>query len=676
MQGRVYRQTIGEVFELTCTRAVWCGLICMPVGLAASLAHLPKNATPIVFVLSVLWAMGLATTLGALTGATAGLAAGLARRALKPPQRANAAAGIEAVIFTAVFFWLIVNEALCALTFEVFGWDTFLYLFYNPKAVIEASWEVAGNYMAGTLLVAAVFGLILFVTLRRYHLKDLNPAIKLKRRGLPTAVGVVIFLTVIGLGWQLFVRPGTALVTLAKALPALRAAGLPRTLLGDVLARNDFTPTWGPPLISEKEYAARMGKPDPALNVVLIFLESVPAKALGCYGRQRNVTPNIDALAAKSVLFEHCVAAASFSSYSLVSTVTSLYMLRDERNDHFRAVDFPFFSITRLMKLAGYEVALFSSGNEKFENIKVFYPPEDFDHYFSHDTSDIPKWDSMRMDDRHAVEAFDDWLNRRNDQRPFFCMFNLQSTHFNYEVPEPWNRYYLPVPPPYSSGNAIIYLPADLVPLMRNAYDNALHYLDHWVGRIRQLLDHKGILNNTLIVIVGDHGEGFMEHGLARHGVHVYEELVHVPLIFYAPQVLQPRRVEQTVSQLDLVPTIAAALGLKPHPSWQGQNILSNDYDGSGRPVFTVLQLTRWQEAAYLDGIKYIYDLSECNEWLFDLRRDPMERNDLTRSNPQLRKKMQDLLGRWHSRQLAYYNKKNRPLTHYIGTLPTMNTNR
>jgi phosphoglycerol transferase MdoB-like AlkP superfamily enzyme len=173
----------------------------------------------------------------------------------------------------------------------------------------------------------------------------------------------------------------------------------------------------------------------PPPNVVFILLESVSAQALHCYDHQRSdITPNIDALAEQGILFEHCLSPASFSSYSIVSIMTSLHMLRDQTNDHFADKSFPFIGLPRVLKLAGYELAMFSSGNESFDNINQFYPPSDFDHYFSHDTCDIPKTDCMRMDDKHAVGEFEKWINQRTDPRPFYCSFYLQSTHFNYTL--------------------------------------------------------------------------------------------------------------------------------------------------------------------------------------------------------------------------------------------------
>jgi arylsulfatase A-like enzyme len=477
------------------------------------------------------------------------------------------------------------------------------------------------------------------------------------------------------LTWQVHTRPSEALTTVCRSAPPLRALNVTRALLGLGLdGPLDLRP--GAPIISELEYQARMGAPrEPAPNVVFIVLESVPAKALHCYGYPRtDISPHIDALAAGGVLFEHCVNTASFSSYGLVSLLTSLYMLRAEHNDHFKDTSFPHYSLPRALKLAGYQLALFSSGNEAFDNINQFTPPADFDEYFSLDTADVPKPDCMRLDDQYAVERFEAWMAARKDRRPFYCGFYLQSTHFNYEVPEPWASHYLPVPPLYSNGSGIIHIPPDILPLLRNQYDNALRFSDYWVGRIRSALEKAGVFDNTLVVIVGDHGEAFMEHGLARHGVALWEEMIHIPFILYAGPAVRatldrplPSRVAGTVSGVDVAPTVAGLVGIRPHPSWQGTDVLAPGYTGQDRPVFSVLQLTRWQEAVVLNGFKYIYDLTEVRPQLFDLGNDPGETVDLVHQRPELANVMKDILGAWHTRQLHYYAPANRPFTDYLG---------
>lgn len=475
--------------------------------------------------------------------------------------------------------------------------------------------------------------------------------------------------------WQFHNNPSEALTILCRSAPPLRALNLTQALLGiDLDSPLDLTP--GAPIISELEYELRMNTPrHPAPNVVLIVLESVPAKALHCYGYPRaDVSPNMDALAAAGVRFEHCESTASFSSYGLVSIMTSQYMLRAERNDHFADTSFPFLSLPRALKLAGYQLALFSSGNETFDNINHFYPPGDFDEYFSLDVADVPKPDSMRIDDHWAVERFENWMAARRDPRPFYCGFYLQSTHFNYEVPEPWASHYQPVPPLYSNGSDIIRIRPEVLPLLRNQYDNAMRYSDHWVGRIRAALEQAGALDNTIIVIVGDHGEAFMEHGLARHGVALWEEMIHIPFIVYAGPAIRarldrplPSVVPGTVSGIDVAPTVAGLVGIQPHPSWQGVDVLAPDYTAENRPVFSVLQLTRWQEAVVLNGFKYIYDLTDVQAQLFNLRANPGEQTDLSQTHPDLATAMHAILAAWHTRQLHYHAPENRPYRHYLG---------
>lgn len=475
--------------------------------------------------------------------------------------------------------------------------------------------------------------------------------------------------------WQFYSVPSKALTIVSRSAPPLKAMNLTRALVGVELA-GTAPDEFGPPLISDEAYQSTL-KPTSGQspNIILIILESVSAKALHCYGYPKSdITPHMDALAAEGTLFEHCLATGPFSSYGLVSIMTSLYLLRDEYNDHFADTLFPFMSITRALKLADYELCLFSSGNESFDNINRFYPPEDFDTYFSHDTSDFAKADCMRMDDHYAIEKFEQWLQKRRDSRPFYCGFYLQSTHFNYEVPEPWFSHYQPLPPPYSNGDAILHIPPEILPLLQNQYDNALRYADYWVGRIRNALESKGVFDDTVVIIAADHGEAFMQHGLARHGTHLWEEMIHIPLIIRigskTREMLKldpPAHVMDTVSGIDVAPTIAALVGLEPHPSWQGTNVLASGYTDRDRPIFSVLQLTRWQEAVCINKLKYIHDLTEASSLLFDLNTDPDERYNLVEEKSELAGALQAILGAWHGRQLAYYSPHRRPFTHYLG---------
>lgn len=668
-------------------------------GLCAASLRLPRDLPVGTLLAARTWALGLFAGAGIVLLGTVGALASGGARLVPAGRRAGAAASIEVALLAPVFVWALLNEVTYSLTSEVIGYETALMIWANPASVLEAAWDMGMRYL---LLVSAAIlsGTILGWRMSRRSFRAVWPSEKGVRPRLSAApcgpfrqTGSDPFFAFLGrrraagsmtcglavlavlLVWHVHSRPSEALTAVCRATPTLRALNLNRALRGTGLeAPVELGP--GAALISREQYRVFMGAPAaPAPNVVMIVLESVPAKALHCYGHARaDVSPNLDRLAAEGTLFEHCEGTASFSSYGLVSIMTSLNMLRAENNDHFADTSFPHFSLPRALKLAGYQLALFSSGNEAFDNINRFTPPEEYEHYFSLDVADVPKPDCMRLDDHYAVERFEEWVAGRKDPRPFYCGFYLQSTHFNYEVPEPWASYYQPVPPLYSNGTGIIHIPPDVLPLLKNQYDNALRFSDYWVGRIRAAMERAGVFDNTIVVVVGDHGEAFMEHGVARHGIHLWEEMVHIPFIVYVGPTVKarlggalPSRVGESVSGVDVAPTVAGLVGIRPHPSWEGADVLAPGYSSRERPLFSVLQLTKWQEVVLLDGFKYIYDLAEMQAQLFDLRSDPGEKVDLAREHPELAAAMRDILAGWHARQMHYYAGANRPFRQYLG---------
>lgn len=669
---------------LALCRQMMAGAIIMGVyGLWVATGRLPAALPAGTRVLSSLWAVAIFAGIGMIL---AGLLAGAAMTAsllVRPARRVRLAAILETVIVVPFVLWLSLNEFTYSMTSQVIGLDTLRMIWSIPDAVFENAWQMGGRYLiaAGLLTLGAGIATCLLTARSMMVWRPAGvpaqavlpmPESKRTIRINSSMSGGLILLAILLLV-QFQGRPSEALTTVVRSAPPLRAFNVARLVIGIDLAAPPPI-VFGEPLVSDAQYQASMGQPrQPAPNVILILLESVSAGALHCYGNPReDITPNMDALAADGTLFEHCISPASFSSYSVVSIMTSLYMLRAPHNDHFADADFPFMGLPRMLKLAGYERAVFSSGNEAFDRINHFTPQSDFDTYFSHDTWGEETADCMRMDDRHAVGRFEGWLSARRDPRPFYCSFYLQSTHFNYEVPEPWFSHYQPVPPLYSNGDGIIHIPPDVLPLLRNQYDNSMRYSDHWVGRIREALAAAGELDNSIIVIVGDHGEAFMQHGLARHGVHLWEEMIHVPLIVWiGPQLRRalphqpPHRIADSVSSIDIAPTVAGLIGLEPYPGWQGVDVLTSGYSGRDRPVYSVLQLAQWMECVTLDKWKYLYNLADVERLLFDLNTDPAERNNLLTSEPERAAALHAMLAGWHTHQCTYYAR--RPFNAFCG---------
>ncbi len=180
-------------------------------------------------------------------------------------------------------------------------------------------------------------------------------------------------------------------------------------------------------------------------------------------------------------------------------------------------------------------------------------------------------------------------------------------------------------------------------------YRNALHEADAAVGELLDGLSQRGLLNNTLLVLFGDHGEAFGQHsGNYGHTLFIYEENVRVPLIVAAPGLFHDAgRVARVASLADVAPTILDLLGLPRPLAYQGRSLLE---DRSPMALFATdyslgflgLRDGRW---------KLIYELESGQSWLFDLSSDPDERHNLADQYPERAAEYRDHLLRWSAAQ-------------------------
>ena len=152
-----------------------------------------------------------------------------------------------------------------------------------------------------------------------------------------------------------------------------------------------------------------------------------------------------------------------------------------------------------------------------------------------------------------------DFLRRRDRQRPFMSFFFIESTHARYDFPESAAIAY-----PYLEDVDYAHMTRrDLAPRidsLLNRYTNAAHWVDGQIGRVASELERQGLLDNTIVIITGDHGEEFMEKNAWGHNSSFVEEQIHTPLVAWLPGV--PRRtVETPTSHVDIGTTLLQALG-------------------------------------------------------------------------------------------------------------------
>ena len=185
--------------------------------------------------------------------------------------------------------------------------------------------------------------------------------------------------------------------------------------------------------------------------------------------------------------------------------------------------------------------------------------------------------------------------------------------------------------------------------------------MDAQIGRVLAELDKEGRASNTLVVVVGDHGEGFMRHGYLGHTVSLYDELIQVPLIFSLPGTLKPAAITDPVHQIDIVPTLMA---LSQHQGealpWDGVSLKPYLEDGrdrdSKRTLFSELNYREdLRKNAIIEGdYKLVHNLAKNKKALFNLKSDPEEKQQLRDKLPEIVKTLSEKLESWERRQAGH----------------------
>lgn len=406
-------------------------------------------------------------------------------------------------------------------------------------------------------------------------------------------------------------------------------------------------------------------------NVVVIMLESVPWSRLFGPLARPEATPNINALAAESIVFARAYATATHSDYAQTSILASLHPRKFERHDYFIQLDYPRTLIWDLLRPAGFRTALFSCQNEGWGNMQAFLRTPGLE-LFRHapDWPEAPRrgeGSESKVFEAAPIDAFSDWL-RAEPERRFFAYLNFQATHYPYVIPD--SRTPLYQPSEIDFPTTYLYYPADKVSLMENRFYNALHEVDSAVGEVVELLKTAGVWQETILLVVSDHGEAFYEHGVPTHGTMLLEEQIRTAALLRLPGAAA-RVVTEPVSVLDLVPAVVDFLGLPPHGNFQGRDhILAPDYSAKGRPFLFTIQGITHEDALLLDDWKLLLNYDRRVQALFNLASDPGERQNLAASQSAKLAELGRQLSSLLLSQLSYYQERGWEQGWYPPKLP------
>ena len=394
-------------------------------------------------------------------------------------------------------------------------------------------------------------------------------------------------------------------------------------------------------------------------NLVVIVVDTLRADHLGCYGYARPTSPHLDRFAAESVLFENAVASSSWTAPSVASLFTSVHPSVHGVTTFAAALPASLPTLAEVFQRHGFrntglsanfvhviERKGFARGFHLFAELRrpaAAGEEEEFAGFVAADA---------RLVTDHAVEAV-----RASRGAPFFLYAHYMDPHSTYAPPEPFrSRFARPYDGAFTgTTNELKDVmqgkraanDADLRRLV-DLYDAEIAFTDAEIGRLLDELRRLDLYDNTVIALLADHGEEFGEHGGVFHGVTLYDEMTHVPLVVRLPQGRHAgTRVRPVVQIVDLGPTLLQLAGVPDDRRTQGRSfaglLAGGDAAAVTAPAFSELHPDAPVEAALRPRMHRTAITTRDWTWLagkdgaaelYDRRTDARQKEDRVQREP------------------------------------------
>lgn len=341
-------------------------------------------------------------------------------------------------------------------------------------------------------------------------------------------------------------------------------------------------------------------------NVILIVVDALRSDHLGLYGYERETSPFLDSLYAsgnlRKVDMSLSVAAESFEGINAIL-----------RSRIWANLGYNNFSLQHLLKDQGYDLNFVVSGDHaNFSGLKSSYGKNsDFDYYL--DGSITQKY-SDPNDDRIILEGLEN-LPQYKDT-PAYFHFHLMSVH---NLGVRLNKFKIYQPAGRTAFDAENYI---------NRYDNGVLQADDFVKKIFTALSEKGYLQNSIVVITGDHGEALGERGEFGHSRGVYTDQILTPILIYDPENVEYSNMSYA-TLVDIAPTIVDRLGLPVPDSWEGVSLFSEKFNR--QLTYHQQQSEKFAIIHSKEGKRYklLYDSKTGKQELYELNSDLYETNNI-----------------------------------------------
>ncbi|HOZ78576.1 MAG TPA: sulfatase-like hydrolase/transferase [Ferruginibacter sp.] len=378
-------------------------------------------------------------------------------------------------------------------------------------------------------------------------------------------------------------------------------------------------------------------------NVIFFVLESTPWEYVAPYSNTIKATPFLDEYKNKAV-FEKIYAHIPSTNKSMFSFLCGTYPEISFKSITLEHPHIPLPSIPSELKKHGYRTAFFNSGDNQFQDAGTFLKAREFDvvedfhqgnctdKVFSDERFTESKLDGV--DDSCLSPRFFNWLGA-DTTTPFFTMMWTFQTHYPYFTTGPLKD--------YNAGSGTL-----------ERYLNALHRADQTLKALVKGLEDRGLMESTLIVVCGDHGEAFGRHDQTAHAGGAYEENLHVPLILMNPTLFNGERMPVLGGISDIAPTIFSLIN-KPAPAaWQGENLFSVT---RRQRVYFLVPYTEYLFGLRDGNLKLIHNITANTYQVFDLEKDPRETTDISKENEAFVRVAKEKLNAWIYYQDEYMKK-------------------
>lgn len=394
--------------------------------------------------------------------------------------------------------------------------------------------------------------------------------------------------------------------------------------------------------------------------MIVLTIDTLRADRLGIYGHHRDTSPNIDALALDSIVFDNAVTPETMTQPSVASMWTSLYPYETGVVGNLYRLEDGYVTLAEILQAASFDTGAFVSNYVLIRELSN--QQQGFAVY-----DDVLDKERLAGGERRAAGTVDralEWLDRERTG-PFFLWVHLMDPHGPYDPPAPFDEAFrrrggkprliararIPVYQFRGSRDRRFYL---------DNYDGEIAYMDRELGRLLDGLRERGLYDDALIVFQADHGEHLGEHGIYfSHAGHVYEGALRVPLLLKLPGSRRaglPERSAELVSLLDVAPTVLDVVGLPIPDHYRGRSLLEAGSDEDGRKLLVrsagpQVRALRTRDRVLIHIIDSKTRKVVGREY-YDLASDPRQRSD--QPLDATGKMLGSLLTEWRHREAEY----------------------